>query len=112
MKRKLMVAAVLFAGFLAYGCQPPEDADAPASPGSGTTSAVESTKSTEVVRAEHPQQAVKDFLNALKGGDQKTATAMLTTKAQEETTKRSMAIQPPGSFALKGSFDPFGRSGR
>lgn len=102
MKRKLMVAAVLFAGFLAYGCQPPEGTDdAPASPGSGTTSAVDSNATSQFVRADHPKQAVKDFLNALKGGDQDAATSMLTTKAQEETTKRSMAIQPPGSQSAK-----------
>lgn len=48
-------------------------------------------------RFQHPKDAVVAFLEALKSGDQKSATRILTKKAQEEMARTEASIQPPGS---------------
>ena len=44
-----------------------------------------------------PDAAVSAFLEALRDGDDALAEAILTPKAREETAKRNLAVQPPGT---------------
>jgi len=44
-----------------------------------------------------PQAVMTDFLNAVRGGDDKQAAAMLTTLARQKTTEMQMVVAPPGS---------------
>jgi hypothetical protein len=44
-----------------------------------------------------PDAVVRDFLTALRDGDDATAEALLTKKALEETSKRHLRVQPPGT---------------
>jgi hypothetical protein len=48
-----------------------------------------------------PDVVVDTFLNATKKGDEATATALLTTKAREETTKEGLVLDPPGTPTMK-----------
>ncbi len=48
-----------------------------------------------------PQQVVATFLESLRGGDEMVAAALLTDKAREETAKKDLAVQPPGTPAAK-----------
>jgi len=47
-----------------------------------------------------PQQVVHAFLEATRGGDKQIASELLTRKAVEETTKRGLSVQPPGSASM------------
>ena len=53
--------------------------------------------SVQVERYESPDETVRQFLTALKTGDQPRATRMLTVTAQQEMAKSEATIQPPGS---------------
>lgn len=44
-----------------------------------------------------PAAAVTKFLDALRLGDERTAAAMLTTKARAETAAHDMVVEPPGA---------------
>jgi hypothetical protein len=44
-----------------------------------------------------PDQVVSVFLDALRGGDQATTAALLTGKALDETSKRSLSVCPQAS---------------
>ena len=44
-----------------------------------------------------PDAAVSAFLQALRDGDDAVALALLTPKAREETAKKYLAVQPPGT---------------
>ena len=44
-----------------------------------------------------PEMAVDAFLKALREGDDLLTESLLTTKAREETAKRNLAVQPPGT---------------
>ena len=46
---------------------------------------------------ESPEIAVDAFLKALREGDDLLAESLLTTIAREETAKRNLAVQPPGT---------------
>ena len=55
------------------------------------------TQEQLIVDAATPQVAITKFLDALRGGDDKTAAALLTTKAREETAAHNMVVEPPGA---------------
>lgn len=91
---------------LPTGCGPSEPADAPkennstaAAPTSGEaqSAATASTNAPKVSRFGQPDEAVRQFLAALKSGDQTRATSMLSVKAQKEMARTDAAIRPPGS---------------
>lgn len=44
-----------------------------------------------------PDFVVKEFLNALKAGDDGVTAGLLTAVAREETAKSNLAVQPPGT---------------
>ncbi len=77
----------------------PAVASAAASP--GVAKSAPAAKAPAAVAAspgfDQPDQAVAAFLKALRDGDNRVAEAMLTPKAREETAKRKLAVQPPGS---------------
>lgn len=47
-----------------------------------------------------PQAVVHAFLEATRGGDKQVASDLLTRKAVEETTRRGLSVQPPGSASM------------
>jgi hypothetical protein len=55
----------------------------------------------KVERHKDPMVTVREFLTALKSGDQPRATSMLSVKAQQEMARSDAAIQPPGSPTAK-----------
>lgn len=90
---------------LPIGCGPSESTDAPkennstaaaTTPGE-TQSAADNTAAPTVSRFQQPDEAVRQFLSALKAGDQSRATSMLSVKAQKEMARTDAAIRPPGS---------------
>lgn len=52
-----------------------------------------------------PQEVVRVFLEATRQGDDQIAAAMLTRKAIEETSKRNLSVQPPGSPTMTYEID-------
>jgi hypothetical protein len=60
------------------------------------TAAAPSTDASAELHAT-PDETIRQFLTALKSGDQDRATSMLTVVAQQEMAKSQAIIQPPGS---------------
>ncbi len=84
-----------------FGCG---GSTAPSSESTDTSSseaerAVEASNgsSTTGDAAAGPKQALGQFLNAVKGGDDEGAAAMLTTVAREKTSAMGLNVAPPGS---------------
>jgi len=75
----------------------------PDSPVSAQASAPENSTSGTGQHASPapPAEVVDRFLNALREGEQETAEHLLTRKAREETAKRNLSVQPPGSPSIK-----------
>lgn len=48
-----------------------------------------------------PDEVVRAFLDAARGGDDSTATQLLTDKAREETGRAGLALDPPGTPTMK-----------
>jgi hypothetical protein len=75
---KFLVAAILFATASCIGCS-----GQPAGPSTGAAS-------TDAARG-----TVRDFLDAIKRGDDATARSLLTEVARRKTTEMGLAIAPP-----------------
>jgi hypothetical protein len=88
-----------------FGCssgEAPSDSNATsASVSEQPANQVAKTASPPYERHAQPEEQVSQFLTALKSGDQRRATAMLTVKAQEEMARTDAAIQPPGSSSAE-----------
>lgn len=67
--------------------------------GASATSA--NPSSVKTIRFQQPDEAVRQFLTALKAGDQVRATSMLSVKAQQEMSRTDAAIRPPGSASAQ-----------
>ena len=94
------LASTLFAG-CGQSTPAPPIAAGPAS-SSSAASDVPAAPTRDVVQTpdlpdESPEVAVDAFLKALREGDDLLAESLLTTKAREETAKRNLAVQPPGT---------------
>ncbi len=93
----IVAVAVLAAGIV--GCNNKTPSSPPTS--SNTTAqandAVDAAEPVVQVAAETPAEAVGSFLKALQTGDDKVATAMLTTKARQETKAHDLVVEPPGA---------------
>lgn len=44
-----------------------------------------------------PSEIVREFLSSLRDGNKRVAEGLLTQRAREETRKRDLAVQPPGT---------------
>jgi hypothetical protein len=93
-------------GFALAACVGCSSGDSGSGPADGNATAANSrsaavdTDAGGTPHVEHyatPEETVKQFLTALKTGDQSRATSMLTVKAQQEMTRSEAALQPPGS---------------
>lgn len=95
--RSSFVLSFAVAALIATGCG--ESANQSATITSGTAAA-ESTPGFVAERPanqyDDPRQAVNDFLVAVKSGDDKVATSLLTTDAQKEAWSNGMAISGDG----------------
>ena len=92
MKRFAAILLGVFALVVVYGCTgatPPADDDSPNSTASnaGVSSGLPAT----------PDGAVKEFLTALRLGDDRLAMSLMTSKAQVASKSNDMRIEPPGS---------------
>lgn len=96
--------AIILVGFLvaAAGCQ---DSGGPGDPDSNATaqSPLDAAQPAETFVPQRPATqyadpaaAVRDFLVAVRAGDDNTAMAILTTKAQKEAWQNGMAISAEG----------------
>lgn len=65
--------------------------------GSEATTEEQAAKSASPVSNSDPKDSVKQFLQAVKEGDDKTAEKMLTPLAREKTAEFDIAVAPPGS---------------
>ncbi len=93
----IVAAAVVVAGIV--GC----NSKAPSGPQPGSNTTAQASGAADVVApavqvaAETPAEAVGSFLKALQTGDDKVATAMLTSKARQETKAHDLVVEPPGA---------------
>ena len=106
MKRILTIVVVFLASGCFHGCSKPSAESSPEASGVAQQESVPATadsKSPQVGQAvlpapeSPPDKVLADFLKALRDGDESLAESLLTTKAKEETAKRNLAVQPPGS---------------
>jgi len=98
------IVACLMFGCLTFGCGGPATHSDPNS----STLRAEGAPAASGVGASHftprrpsqayadPGDAVRDFLTAVQGGDEKTATSLLTSAAQEEAWENGLAISADG----------------
>jgi hypothetical protein len=96
-RRSLLSWPIVLLLAIAAGCNSGESQ--PATPDTNQTAAAGGNQqaSVQVERYESPDETVRQFLTALKTGDQPRATRMLTVTAQQEMAKSEATIQPPGS---------------
>lgn len=113
MKRALPFVGLICLSLAVVGCSqssgPPAEPATKAPSAPADTNAAKTKSSAQVPVAKpsaavaaapsygQPDQAVAAFLKALRDGDNHVAEAMLTPKAREETAKRNLAVQPPGT---------------
>lgn len=93
-KQQLLISVFAAFALAAWaGCQKSGTANAPQNEGqaSGTPA------SNVQIVANAPDTAVVEFLNAVRGGDEATAGALLTNKARTAMEAANMYVQPPGS---------------
>ena len=104
--RFLALAIGVFAMSALCGCSGDSGSDSSSSSDGDNAALQSSESSSQLVRYSEPVKTVDQFLLALKNGDDKKVRAMLTVKAQEETAKHDMVIEPPGSATATFSVDP------
>jgi hypothetical protein len=102
MKRIVLLGWSLCVAIAVMGCsqssQPKtETANAPAGRASVAAPTSKTAASEAVPKCQQPDEAVATFLKALRDGDDHVAEGLLTPKAREETAKRSLTVQPPGT---------------
>lgn len=112
MKRILTVVIVFLASAGLHGCSKPsgqssadggsaarQEAPAPATADSSSPAAAQPAAGQPALPAPQtpPEKVLAEFLKALRDGDDTLAESLLTAKAREETAKRNLAVQPPGS---------------
>jgi hypothetical protein len=73
---------------LAIGCNEPQPAE---------RSEAEGANRTAVVQGEGPGPAVQRFLEAVRAGNDKESTAMLTPVARQKTAEYDMVVAPASS---------------
>lgn len=79
MDRRILLSATFVGTIFTLGC----------SGGSGST--------TAAVPEQAPEQVVTDFLEAVRHGDDRKATTLLTPLARQRTSESQMVVAPPGS---------------
>lgn len=84
------LAALTFAGCGSKADTPA--ANVPSAPASGTPEAAAQT-----TKVEAPDAVVSAFLESLRAGNDTMAAALLTDLARQETTKKGLKVQPPGT---------------
>ncbi len=101
MKRAIWISAAVLIAATICGCgDKKESSNATASADSRPAAAPASTQASSPVvsvKSATPEEAVSEFLDALRSGNDKTAEAMLTAKAREETAAHDMVVAPPGA---------------
>jgi hypothetical protein len=92
-KQQLVISVFAAFALTAWaGCQKPA-ATTTQNDGQGN---VTQASNVQIV-ANAPDTAVVEFLNAVRGGDESTAGALLTNKARTAMEAANMYVQPPGS---------------
>lgn len=80
------------------GCSKTDDSAATANQSSETSDQAASEKAgSDAAEQGGPAEAVAEFLDAVKNGQDAKANGMLTKLALEETAKMNMVVAPPGS---------------
>ncbi len=92
-----MVVAVLIAGSICGCGTKKESSNATSAANSPPAKAQSANKPQVTVKSSTPQEAVTEFLDALRSGNDKNAEALLTTKARQETAAHDMVVAPPGA---------------
>lgn len=89
--RNTLLAAALTASLLTVGC------GKSASPDSATASAEASSAAAVPADPRDPEAIVAEFLEAIRRGDDKKATSLLTTVARTKAEEMEMVVAPPAS---------------
>ena len=93
----IVASCVVFAG-----CGKPAESNPPAesnAPATETTSVSLAPQQVAGAASSTPQEAVAAFFAAFRDGDEQTVSALLTTKARDESERNGVAINPPGNDA-------------
>ena len=96
MRCAILVGAFLCGlGLVGCGGSPaPTNQGSSQSTGTSATATTPAAKAVSVPASTTPDQVVSVFLDALRGGDQATTAALLTTKALAETSKKNLSVCP------------------
>ncbi len=96
-RRWLIVAGVLAAGVAGCGKTEVPDAAAPPSGTSGLEQMATSTDPASVAKLDGPAATVYEFLDAVRTGNDKRATGLLSAKAQAKAAEMKRGVCPPAS---------------
>jgi hypothetical protein len=91
-----ITAVVLLAGSIC-GCAEKKESSNVTSAGTSQPATTQDGGQQVTFKSSTPEEAVTEFLDALRSGNDKTAEALLTTKAREETAAHDMVVAPPGA---------------
>ncbi len=96
-RRWLLAVSVLAVGAAGCGKTESPDAAAPPSATSGLEQMATSTDPTSVAKLDGPAAAVYEFLDAVRTGNDKRATSLLSFKARAKAAEMKRGVCPPAS---------------
>jgi len=96
MRRPTFAASALLIAvtFAVMGC-------GQSTPPSPTAGGAQAAKGDQSISAQHAAQAVRDFLESVRAGNDEKAASMLTPLARQKTAETSRAVAPPASDTAK-----------
>lgn len=96
---RIALAAVLL--LIVAGCGKQAGADPSAASSSGVNETNNATAASQPVKLEGPAAATAEFLEAVRTGNDKAATAMLSTLARQKNAALNRSVTPPASDTAK-----------
>lgn len=96
-RRWLLAVSVLAVGIAGCGKTEAPDASSPSSGTSGLEQMATSTDPTSVAKLDGPAAAVYEFLDAVRTGNDKRATGLLSAKARAKAAEMKRGVCPPAS---------------
>ncbi len=97
MKRIATIFVAVLAAVMIAGCGGGSDSNTTDGAASKPAASGQSAAAQASANTQDPKTAVTAFLDAMRGGDDKVAESLLTSKAREETARQNMVVQPPGT---------------
>jgi len=97
MRREHVLVVLVWLVLITGGCGKSQVGDQAPAPDAAVAQATTEDDGTAGTQLEAPASATREFLEAVRSGNDEKAAQMLTAAAREETTKMNLKVAPPGS---------------